>query len=123
MATQYSISDLAAEFGLSLRALRFYEAKGLLVPARSGTRRVYSDADREKVAQITLWTSQGFTLTEIKDALKKGGFTANQLLAQLAYLRERQKEIGAAIELLEHQLGNVVPTSPGLRAVRPKRKL
>ncbi len=104
MGTYYSISDLAHEFGLTLRTLRFYEAKGLLRPARVGSRRVYRESDRKRLEQITTWTSQGFTLAEIGDALREGGFTTNQLATQLVHLKERHKEIVEAIEELERRL-------------------
>lgn len=73
MATStYSISDLAREFDLTTRAIRFYEDMGLLRPGRSGPggrNRVYSARDRTRL-RLTLRAKRlGFTLTEAKDII------------------------------------------------------
>ena len=51
-ASSFTIRDLAAEFGVTARALRFYEQKGLLTPDRKGAQRIYSAADRARLALI-----------------------------------------------------------------------
>ncbi|MDB5674243.1 MAG: transcriptional regulator, partial [Sphingomonas bacterium] len=48
----FSISDLSAEFGVTARALRFYEDEGLIAPERRGTARIYSHRDRARLAWI-----------------------------------------------------------------------
>jgi DNA-binding transcriptional MerR regulator len=63
------ITDLSAEFGLSLRTLRYYEERGLLKPARKGNIRVYTSLDRRKLAAIVQLRSVGFGVDEIPDAL------------------------------------------------------
>jgi DNA-binding transcriptional MerR regulator len=73
MATQtYSISDLAREFDLTTRAIRFYEDMGLLTPERAGPGgrlRVYSAKDRTRL-KLTLRAKRlGFSLTEAKDII------------------------------------------------------
>lgn len=73
MATSnFSIGDLAREFDLTTRAIRFYEDMGLLRPARSGPggrNRVYSNRDRTRL-RLTLRAKRlGFTLTEAKDII------------------------------------------------------
>ncbi|MBU71373.1 MerR family transcriptional regulator, partial [Spongiibacter sp.] len=49
MSRQYSISELATEFDITTRSIRFYEEKGLLRPTRNGQTRIYSAADRTKL--------------------------------------------------------------------------
>src|SRR6476619_1475956 len=65
----YTIGDLSREFGVTLRALRFYEDKGLLSPAREGMTRLYSAQDREHLKLILKGKRLGFTLVEIDEAL------------------------------------------------------
>ncbi len=52
--TTYRIGDLAAEFDVTLRTLRFYEDKGLLRPTRNGVTRIYSKRDRARLKLILL---------------------------------------------------------------------
>ena len=72
MATTYSISDLAREFDLTTRAIRFYEDMGLLQPARTGPGdriRVYSGRDRTRL-KLTLRAKRlGLSLTEARDII------------------------------------------------------
>jgi DNA-binding transcriptional MerR regulator len=72
MPTTYSISDLAQEFDLTTRAIRFYEDMGLLEPARSGPggrSRVYSSRDRTRL-KLTLRAKRlGLSLSEAKDLI------------------------------------------------------
>ena len=60
----YTIGDLAREFGVTLRTLRFYEDRGLLSPRRDGTARIYDPRDRERLSVILKGKQLGFTLTE-----------------------------------------------------------
>jgi len=62
----YTIGDLAREFGVTLRTLRFYEDRGLLSPRRDGTARIYDPRDRERLSVILKGKQLGFTLTEIR---------------------------------------------------------
>src|SRR5919206_1220654 len=65
----YTIGDLAREFGVTLRTLRFYEDRGLLSPRRDGTARIYDARDRERLSVILKGKQLGFTLTEIRALL------------------------------------------------------
>jgi DNA-binding transcriptional MerR regulator len=65
----FTISDLTAEFGLTARALRFYEDEGLIAPARQGLSRIYSKRDRARLAWIMRAKNVGFSLTEIKEMI------------------------------------------------------
>ena len=64
-----TIGELARESGVTLRALRFYQSKGLLAPHRNGAARVFSHADRDRLALILQGKRLGFTLTEIREML------------------------------------------------------
>jgi DNA-binding transcriptional MerR regulator len=65
----FSISDLCAEFAVTPRALRFYEDEGLISPERRGTQRIYSHADRARLAWILRGKRVGFSLAEIKEMI------------------------------------------------------
>ncbi len=66
----YSIAALAEEFGITPRALRFYEEKGLLTPFRQGLERLYTKPDRARLRLILRCKRWGFTLTEIHALLE-----------------------------------------------------
>jgi DNA-binding transcriptional MerR regulator len=65
----FSISDLCSEFGVTARALRFYEDEGLIGPERRGTQRIYSHRDRARLAWILRGKRVGFSLGEIKEMI------------------------------------------------------
>ena len=67
--TTYSIADLAAEFGITPRAIRFYEDRGLISPKRVGQSRIYSPADRARLSWILRGKRTGFSLSEIGELL------------------------------------------------------
>ncbi|WP_421698513.1 MerR family transcriptional regulator [Ancylobacter sp.] len=103
----FTIGDLAREFGVTLRALRFYEDKGLLAPRREGLTRLYSAAERSRLAIILKGKKLGFTLAEIKamvalregSAVPAGGLalTAEKCTEQLGLLEQQKVEIEEAI--------------------------
>ncbi len=65
----YTITQLCSEFGVTARALRFYEDEGLIFPQRNGLARVYSWRDRARLAWILRARNVGFSLTEIRELL------------------------------------------------------
>ena len=65
----YRIGDLAREFNVTLRTLRFYEDRGLLSPERSRSTRLYSNKDRARLKIILLAKRVGFSLIEIQEIL------------------------------------------------------
>jgi DNA-binding transcriptional MerR regulator len=65
----FSISDLASEFALTPRAIRFYEDHGLLAPERRGSRRIYSQRDRVRLKLVLRGKRLGMSLTEIAEIL------------------------------------------------------
>ncbi len=82
----FRIGDLASEFGVSLRTLRFYEDKGLLNPRRAGTTRLYTRRDRTRLRLVLFGRKVGFTLREVKyliDLYEPEGSNIRQLRAVL----------------------------------------
>lgn len=67
--TIYTITDLAREFGLTTRAIRFYEDQGLLAPARVGRSRVYANRDRVRLKLTLRGKRLGFALSEIRELI------------------------------------------------------
>jgi DNA-binding transcriptional MerR regulator len=65
----YSIAELAREFAVTARTIRFYEDEGLIKPRRQGTQRLYSVGDRARLGWILRGKRLGFTLAEIKELL------------------------------------------------------
>jgi DNA-binding transcriptional MerR regulator len=107
----FAIRQLCQEFRVTPRALRFYEDKGLLSPARDGMNRVYSHRDRVRLQLILRGKRVGFSLNEIREILdlydqKDGG--AAQMARSLKKFRERisalknqREDIEGAIQALE----------------------
>jgi len=98
----YTIGELSREYGVTLRALRFYENKGLITPQRDGLNRLYSDKDRNRLALILKGKRLGFTLGEIRQmiAVEEGQADSNALTLS----REKCLE---QIELLQRQKGEI----------------
>ena len=67
--THYSIGELCDEFGVTARALRFYEDEALIAPERRGTQRLYTDRDRARLAWILRGKRVGLSLADIKELL------------------------------------------------------
>lgn len=95
---EYTIGQLSREFGITLRALRFYENKGFVSPRREGMTRFYSRVDRERIALILKGKKLGFTLAEIRDMVAAEEGRADPSSLQLS--REKCLE---QIEVLEKQ--------------------
>ena len=65
----YTVTELAKALGMTARAIRFYEDKGLITPQRAGTTRVYSARDRARMILILRGKRLGFSLSAIKEYL------------------------------------------------------
>jgi DNA-binding transcriptional MerR regulator len=93
----YSIQQLSREFAVTPRALRFYEDKGLLTPARRGTTRLYSDRDRIRLRLALRGKRLGFSLEECREIIDmydpRQPSGARQLLRLCDKIREHRSEL------------------------------
>jgi DNA-binding transcriptional MerR regulator len=101
----FTIGELSREFGVTLRALRFYENKGLISPQREGLSRLYSQGDRTRLALILKGKKLGFTLGEIRQMIAvEEGEADTKDTKTLALSREKCLE---QIELLKKQKAEI----------------
>jgi len=100
MGNTYSIRDLADEFDVTTRTLRFYEEKGLLNPKRDNQTRTYSNADRTRLRLILRGKRLGLTLEESSNIILMYD-PINQNTNQLQALIEKIQE--KRIQLIEQQ--------------------
>ena len=114
MSKQFTIRDLAAEFAVTTRTIRFYEEKGLLNPVRNGQHRLYSSADRTKLRLILRGKRIGFSLDESAEIIGmygSPGRNRRQLEALVGKIRdkrdellERRRELNAMLkEMKQHE--------------------
>ena len=104
----YTISELAREFEVTPRALRFYEDKGLLTPRREGMNRVYSHRDRGRLQLILRVKRVGLSLLEIKEILDlykvdqraQAQTTLKKYKQRIVALEAQREDVEAAIEIL-----------------------
>lgn len=106
----WSIPQLRREFGVTARALRFYEDKGLLFPRRRGQTRVFNARDRARLKLILHGKQLGFSLAEIREILdlydrKDDGaqqlaVSLRKFRAQIETLTQKRESLAAAIEAL-----------------------
>ena len=110
----FTVTQLCREFGVTPRALRFYEAKGLLHPGREGTRRRFDHRDKARLALILRGKRFGFSLAEIGELLDLYD-TDNSQVSQLTRtlevagqrledMRSQRDELTVAIEELQKQI-------------------
>jgi len=111
------IGDMARKYGVTLRALRFYEDKGLLSPIRQGSTRLYTQRDRTRLKLILLGRKVGFSLREVKQMIdlydpkgtnaKQLKFTLEKSERQLVRLNKQREILGEAIGDLQQLIGDV----------------
>ena len=112
MSATFTIGELAREFDLTTRAIRFYEDCGLITPQRSGRNRVYTQRDRTRLKLTLRGKRLGLTLAEVKDLVdmyESPRDTQAQLKKYLAVL-------GAHREQLEQQLADLHATLAEVRS-------
>ncbi len=116
-----TIREMSRDFGVSTRALRFYEDRGLLQPHREGATRLYDPRQRRNLKMILKAKQLGFTLAEISDMLRSHGgepaeasgdprdvsegdlelpLPPDQIIAQIFHLERQRRELDAAIVTL-----------------------
>lgn len=112
---EWSISEIAREFRLTLRALRFYESKGLLAPRRFGSARYYTQTCRARLKLILSAKAMGFTLSETAAMLGRAQDGAGEALplsadtvqSQIALLEGQRVSIESALFQLRARLGEL----------------
>jgi DNA-binding transcriptional MerR regulator len=110
----FGIADLCREFGISPRAVRFYEDKGLLSPRRVNGARIYTRRDRARLLLILRGKAIGSSLAEIKHYLELYGQHGEGRAQQLKYAMERT---GEAIRELEDRRANIDVILAELRVI------
>ncbi|WP_328334589.1 MerR family DNA-binding transcriptional regulator [Kribbella sp. NBC_00382] len=106
----WTIAELAAEYDVTLRTIRFYEDRGLLTPERRGTVRVYHPRDRVRLALILRGKRLGFSLDEIativdmydREPGEEGQlvYLLNQITTRRAELEQRRRDIDETLSEL-----------------------
>ena len=110
----YTISELAKEFGVTTRTMRFYEEKGLINPRREGQKRLYSSADRVRIKLILRGKRIGMSLAEcveVIDMYDPEHNNADQLHSLINKVQSRS-------ELLQQQKRDIDEMLTGLKEVQ-----
>lgn len=106
----YTITELANEFGITHRTLRFYEEKGLIEPERRGQARIYSSRDRARLRLILNGRELGLTLYEIRQILnsyrkddlsEQNRVASNFFRKRLAAVKEQRRRVESQITRLQ----------------------
>jgi len=130
-ARAYTITELAQEFDITPRAIRFYEDVGLLTPARAGRNRVYTHRDRTRLKLTLRGKRLGLSLSEIRDLVEmydSPSDTAPQLEAFLKVLAEHRRQLEQQREDIEITLAEIAQHEArcrsllGADAARPRRR-
>ena len=122
---EYSISDLAREFDVTPRAIRFYEDQGLLAPRRDGQRRIYTGRDRTRLKLTLRGKRLGLTLSEVReliDMYEPGRDERPQLERFLDVLASHRAALETQRADLEAQLAEIAAFEARSRKqLRPRR--
>jgi DNA-binding transcriptional MerR regulator len=126
----YTVTELAKELGMTARAIRFYEDKGLITPQRAGTTRVYSARDRARMILILRGKRLGFSLSTIREYLDlyDADITQHaQLQLLLASVDKRHDQLLAQRQAIDEALSELADIAAqaeaalNIPAPRPRR--
>ena len=135
----YSISDLAREFALTTRAIRFYEDCGLVTPRRNGRARIYGERERVRIKLVLRGKRLGLALAEIRELLDLYEVAHNEraqlskfltlLAARRARLLQQKEDIDVVLAEIEgierdcrRRLKDEAPDGRGSRAGTSARR-
>jgi DNA-binding transcriptional MerR regulator len=110
MSELFTVNQLADELGVTPRAIRFYEVKGLIAPRRAGTTRVFDRRDRARLLLVLRGKRLGFSLAEIREFLDlydADHTQHSQICLLLARVRQRIEELEQQHRDLEQTLGEL----------------
>jgi len=107
-ASTWTVGELADELGVTTRTLRFYEAEGLIAPARSGSSRVYDHRDRARLRLILRGKRFGMSLSEIREIVGMYDGAASSERKQLEILLDRLSEITADLRARQQDLARTL---------------
>lgn len=114
---RFTISDLTREFGVTARALRFYEDEGLIAPSRVGLSRIYSKRDRARLAWIMRAKNVGFGLGEIRELIdlydlgdgrvEQRRVTVQRCREKIAKLKQQKADIESSLKELSEFVAQI----------------
>jgi DNA-binding transcriptional MerR regulator len=107
---RFAISDLAREFGITPRTIRFWEDQGILAPDREGRNRVFTRRDRARLKMALRGKRLGLSLAEIKDLIGMYSGTADetpQLIECLRVMSKRREALEQQREDIEAMLADI----------------
>jgi DNA-binding transcriptional MerR regulator len=113
----YGIAELCREFGITPRALRFYESKGLIEPQRVGATRIYTRRERARLAIILRSKAIGASLEEIGHFLALYGDHGEGRVRQLRWLKTRTDAAIAELEAKREHIDSLLAEIRGINAV------
>ncbi len=120
------IGEMAKSFGVTLRALRFYEDKGLISPRREGATRLYSRRDRARLKLILLGRKVGFSLRDVKqmiDLYDPKGTNARQLKMTLDKSEKQLARLHKQRDAIDEAIGDLAEAVAQVRRVLAERQV
>ena len=114
-AREWTISEMSRHFGLTLRALRFYESRGLIAPQRFGGARYYTARDRTRLQLVLTAKKMGFTLSETAEMIGNNAdgtpgalpLSSTTVRSQIDFLEQQRSAIEEALATLRDRLGEM----------------
>ena len=117
--TTYSISELAQEFDVTTRTIRYYEDMNLLLPARQGQKRIYSLADRTKLKLIVRGKRLGFSLQESGELInmyEPGKSNVDQLERTLQTISAQRQKLSQQLQDIQKTFADLDEAEAGCKA-------